>query len=107
MKVLPQHYKIIYKKGTKRAVLEIADFYRTANGKFIFEYRESPAYEFPGFDVSRKRYENNVLWEQILFRVPNHIRNLNKNIPPEELLKKTQGKLATDSFEFLFIENNS
>ena len=88
MKILPQHYKIIYRKGADRVALEIADFYRTENGKFIFEYKENPAYEFPGFDVSHKKYENDVLWEQILFRVPNHIRNIYANIPPEVFKSK-------------------
>lgn len=93
------HYKVIYRNGD-RVPVEIADFYRTNEGNFIFEYRENPRYEFPGFDSTKKKYLNDYLWEQISFRVPNNIRNQNPNIPPEELLKETEGKLVTDHFEF-------
>lgn len=99
------HYKVIYRNGDKIPV-EIADLYRENSGGFVFEYKEQPKYEFPGFDVSTKKYGSDHLWEQISFRVPNNIRNQFPNIPPEELLKETGGKLVTDHFEFQFVDNN-
>ena len=93
----PLHYIVFYRNRDKTP---IADLYKTDDGKFIFEYVENPKYEFPGFDKSRRKYENDHLWEQITFRVPNNIRNQNPGVPVEELLKKTEGKLVTDHFEF-------
>ena len=97
-------YKVIYRNGGKIPA-EIADFYRENSGDFVFEYRDKPKYEFPGFDLSTKRYNSDHLWEQISFRVPNNIRNQFPNVPLEELLKETGGKLVTDHFEFQFIES--
>jgi hypothetical protein len=96
------HYKVIYRNGD-RIPVEIADFYRTSEGNFVFEYVENPKYEFPGFDMSKRKYENDHLWEQITFRIPNNIRNQHPNVLPEELLKETEGKLVTDHFEFQII----
>lgn len=93
------HYKVVYRNGD-RIPIEIADFYKTAENRFVFEYVENPKYEFPGFDVSTRRHESDHLWEQISFRVPNDVRNRNQGIPAEELLKETEGKLVTDHFEF-------
>src|SRR3989344_4678904 len=90
------HYKVIYQNGEKN---HIADLRRTEEGKFLFEYVENPKYEFPGFDVSQSRHENDYLWEQISFRIPNNVRNQHPSIPSEELLKETEGKLVTDHFE--------
>jgi len=95
------HYKVIYRNGDRIAV-EIADFYRTDSGEFVFEYVDNPKYEFPGFDKSKKRYESQQIWEQISFRVPNSVRNQFPDTPLEELLRKTGGKLVTDNFEFQF-----
>lgn len=83
--------------------MEIADFYRTDSGGFVFEYVDEPQYEFPGFDKSTKKYESDQLWEQISFRVPNNMRGQFPGKPLEELLQKTGGKLATDNFEFRLI----
>lgn len=98
------HYKVIYRNGDRISV-EIADFYRTDRGEFVFEYINEPKYEFPGFDKLKKKHESAQLWEQISFRVPNSIRNQFPDIPLEELLRKTGGKLVTDNFEFQFIDN--
>lgn len=95
------HYKVIYRNGD-RIPVEIANFYRI-DDKFVFEYVENPKYEFPGFNVSKKKYENDSLWEQITFRVPNNIRNQHPGEPIEELLKETEGKLITDHFEFQLV----
>lgn len=94
----PLHYIVIYRNGLKTP---IADLYRTEEGTFVFEYVESPKYEFPGFDSSKRRYENENLWEQITFRIPNNIRNIYPGKPAEELLRETEGKLVTDHFEFI------
>mgnify|MGYP001606843554 CR=1 FL=1 len=94
-------YNVIYRNGNKVPV-EIADFYRTDGGRFVFEYVENPEYEFPGFGASERKFESDHLWEQISFRVPNYVRNQFPNFPPEELLQKTGGKLVTDHFEFQF-----
>lgn len=96
------HYKVIYRNGDKVPV-EIADFYRTDSGGFVFEYIDEPKYEFPGFDKSTKKYESDQLWEQVYFRVPNNIRGQFPGVPLEELLQKTGGKLATDNFEFKLV----
>lgn len=96
------HYKVLYRNGDRVAV-EIADFYRTSDGKFVFEYVDNPKYEFPGLEFGKKRYENDHLWEQISFRVPNNIRNQNPSTTPEELLILTEGKLITDHFEFKMV----
>lgn len=96
------HYKVVYRNGDRIAV-EIADFYRTEEGHFIFEYVENPRHEFPGFSVTKKKYENDSLWEQVTFRIPNSLRNLHPDTRPEELLKETDGKLVTDHFEFQLI----
>ena len=93
------HYKVIYRNGDKVPV-EIADFYRTSDGLFLFEYYDEPKYEFSGFDKSQKKYESDHLWEQVSFRVPNNIRAQYPHTPPEEILKETGGKLVTDHFEF-------
>ncbi|MBI2057932.1 MAG: hypothetical protein HYT63_03035 [Candidatus Yanofskybacteria bacterium] len=98
MNTIPLHYKVIYKNGDR---LDIADFRRTVSGNFIFEYKENPKYLFPGFSPNQKKYESNVLWEQIAFRVPNSIRNQFPSVPLEELLAKTSGRLVTDHFEFI------
>ena len=99
---LPLHYKVIYRNGDRVAV-DIADLYRTEEGKFLFEYVQNPKYEFPGFDQSRSRHENDYLWEQISFRIPNNVRNQHPSIPSEELLKETEGKFVTDHFEFQLV----
>lgn len=99
---MPLHYKVIYRNGD-RIPVEIANFYRTEDGKFVFEYCENPRYEFPGFDISKKRHENETLWDQIAFRVPNNIRNEKGGTPQEELLELTEGKLVTDHFEFQLV----
>lgn len=96
------HYKVIYRNGDKIPV-EIADFYRTDSGGFVFEYVDEPKYEFPGFDKSTKKYESDQLWEQVSFRVPNNMRGQFPGVPFEELLQKTGGKLATDNFEFRLV----
>ncbi|MEK9174349.1 MAG: hypothetical protein AAB725_00040 [Patescibacteria group bacterium] len=96
------HYKVIYRNGDKIPV-EIADFYRTDSGGFVFEYVDEPKYEFPGFDKSIKKYESDQLWEQISFRVPNNMRGQFPGTPLEELLQKTGGKLAADNFEFRLV----
>ena len=96
------HYKVIYRNGD-RVPVEIADFYRNADGIFVFEYVDNPKYEFPGFDIEKKKNEGDHLWEQISFRIPNNIRNQHPNTPPEELLSLTEGKLVTDHFEFQLI----
>lgn len=98
------HYKVIYRNGDKVPV-EIANFYRNSDGNFLFEYKDQPKYEFPGFNMSEKTHESNHLWEQISFRVPNNMRNQFPGVPPEELLKETGGKLVTDHFEFQFMGN--
>lgn len=95
------HYIVIYRNGVKT---QIADLYRTDEGKFVFEYVENPAYQFPGFDSSKRKHENDHLWEQITFRIPNNVRNQNPGVPPEELLKETEGKLVTDHFEFQLVD---
>ncbi|GEM_PF-2181337 len=100
------HYKVIYRNGDKVPV-EIADFYRSDSGSFVFEYVAEPKHEFPGFSKSEKKYESNQLWEQISFRIPNNIRGQFPNVPLEELLQKTGGKLATDNFEFRFVNGES
>ncbi len=92
----------MYRNGDRVAV-DIADLYRTEEGRFVFEYVQNPKYEFPGFDQSRSRHENNYLWEQISFRVPNNVRNQYPSMPSEELLKETEGKLVTDHFEFQLV----
>ena len=97
------HYKVFYQNGEKH---HIADLRRTEEGNFLFEYVENPKYEFPGFDVSQRRHENDHLWEQITFRVPNNIRALNPGVQPEELLKETSGKLVTDHFEFQYVDTH-
>lgn len=100
------HYNVIYRNGDRIPVI-IADLYRTSDGNFIFEYCDTPKYEFPGFDVQTKKHESDHLWEQISFRVPNNTRHEFPNTPTEELLKYTEGKLVTDHFEFqLASENN-
>lgn len=102
LKMESLHYKVIYRNGDKIPV-EIADFYRKEDGGFVFEYVDEPKYEFSGFDKSKKRYENSQLWEQISFRISNSIRGQFPNIPLEELLEKTRGKLVTDNFEFQLV----
>lgn len=96
------HYRVIYRNGDRIAI-PIGDFYRTEAGKFVFEYCDDPKHEFPGFDRSQKRYESDVLWNQISFRIPNVIRNQNPKVPPEELILLTEGKLVTDHFEFAMV----
>ncbi len=98
------HYKVIYRNGDNKSPIEIADFWRTNEGKFIFQYYKNPAYEFPGFGLEKKKYESDNLWEHISFRVPNNIRKQNPQKPPEELLVLTKGKLVTDHFEFILID---
>ena len=94
-------YQIIYRNGDK---IPIAEFSRNSESKFIFEYLDNPKYEFPGFDVSTKKHTSDTLWEQIGFRVPNVVRDENPNVPLEELLQKTNGKLITDHFEFHLVK---
>ena len=100
MSITPLHFKVTYRNG---APTEIADFYRDQNGKFIFEYRDNPAYEFPGFVISEKRFESESLWEQISIRIPNLIRSQHPDKTLEELLILTGGKLVTDHFEFNYV----
>ncbi len=103
MSVTPLHFKVIYRNG---APTEIADFYRDQSGKFIFDYRDNPAYEFPGFVTSEKRFESESLWEQISIRIPNLIRDQNPDKALEELLILTGGKLVTDHFEFDYVSKS-
>jgi len=95
----PLAYRVIYRNGD-RIPVHIADFLRTQEGRFLFEYVDNPRYAFPGFDVSLKRFESAHLWEQISFRIPNNLRNQHPSKAPEELLELTEGKLVTDHFEF-------
>lgn len=99
--LLPLHYKIIYRNGDNKAPIEIADFWRTDEGQFIFKYRENPKYEFPGFKLKKSKYESDNLWEHISFRVSNVVRKQNPDRPLEELLALNNGKLVTDHFEFI------
>ncbi len=96
----PIRYQVIYKNGEKTPV---AEFQRTAEGKFVFEYLENSKYEFPGFDKNTKKHTSDTLWEQIAFRVPNEIRYEHPGTPLEELLRNTNGQLVTDHFEFQFL----
>ena len=96
----PLHYKVFYQNGEKH---HIADLRRTEDGLFLFEYVENPKYEFPGFEKTVRQYENDHLWEQITFSVPNNVRALHPGTPPEVLLKETNGKLVTDHFEFQLV----
>ena len=84
----------------------IANLYREADGNFVFEYCENPKYDFPGFDSSVKRHVSEHLWDQISFRVPNSIRNQSPSTPLEDLLQQSEGKLATDHFEFELVNDN-
>jgi len=93
------NYKVIYRNGD-RIPFHIANFSRTAEGSFVFEYVDNPKYSFPGFDPSKRKYENDTLWDQIAFRIPNNIRNQFPSTPSEDLIEKTEGKLVTDHFEF-------
>ncbi|MBI3888684.1 hypothetical protein HY311_02740 [Candidatus Nomurabacteria bacterium] len=96
------HYRVVYKNGIKT---HIADFKRSEYGEFTFEYVvNDPKYEFPGFDISNKKYSSNVLWEQIAFRVPNETRYDHPDVPLEELLRQTNGRLVTDHFEFQILQ---
>jgi hypothetical protein len=97
-------YQVIYKNGEKTPV---AFFEKDAEGKFVFEYINNPKYEFPGFDKTTKSHLSDTLWEQIAFRVPNEIRYDNPNVPLEELLRLTDGKLVTDHFEFHLIPSET
>jgi len=92
-------YKVIYRNGD-RIPVHIADLYRDGSGAFVFEYQDNPKREFPGFEVAKKRYESDRLWEQIAFRVPNSVRNQFPGVAVEELIARTEGKLVTDHFEF-------
>ena len=103
MEFQPLHYKVIYRNGD-RIPVEIADFWRTETGEFVFAYLENAKYEFPGFDKANPIYKSNSLWEQISFRIPVALRTQFPNTPPEELLKNTEGKLVTDHFEFQFTQ---
>lgn len=100
----PLHFKVIYRNGDRIAV-EIADFYRDSNGKYLFVYNENPKYEFPGFELSERRFESTSLWDQIALRVPNTVRDQSPGKPLEELLMETGGKLVTDHFEFIHLED--
>lgn len=102
MSTIPLHFKVIYRNG---GPAEIADFYRNQDGKFIFNYRENPQYEFPGFALSERHFESETLWEQISIRIPNTVRSQYPGTSMEELLKVTQGKLVTDHFEFIYINS--
>src|SRR3989344_1353843 len=93
-------YQVVYRNGDRIAV-PIAIFSRDNIGHFLFEYVENPRYEFPGFEILKKNFSSDILWEQIAFRVPNNIRNQKPGIPLEDLLVFTEGKLVTDHFEFL------
>lgn len=94
------HYKVIYRNGD-RVPIEIADFWKTQEGHFIFQYRDRPEYEFPGFNKEQKEYKSDNLWEQIAFRVSNTVRKQHPTKDPEELLSLSDGKLVTDHFEFV------
>lgn len=96
-------YEVIYNNGEKTPV---AEFQRDAAGKFKFEYLANFKYEFPGFNSDTKVHTSDTLWEQIAFRVPNLVRSENPNIPLEELLKSTKGKLVTDHFEFVLMSED-
>lgn len=91
------YFKIIYRNGTAR---DIAEFVREENGEFVFKYLQNET-EFPGLPLENKEYKSKTLWEPIMFRIPNTLRNQFPATPPEELLEKTFGKLVTDHFEFL------
>ncbi len=95
------NYIVIYRNGVRTP---IANFKRDKNGKFVFEYLDEAPYEFPGFDVNMKKVESETLWEQIAFRIPNIVRKEYPNVPLEELLAQSDGKLITDHFEFLRID---
>lgn len=93
-------YEVIYNNGEKTPV---AKFQRDAAGKFKFEYLEDFKYEFPGFNSNTKVHTSDTLWAQIAFRVPNLVRSENPDIPLEELLQSTEGKLVTDHFAFVLM----
>lgn len=79
---------------------DVAEFIREENGEFVFRYL-TDNFEFPGLPLQNKEYRSQTLWEPISFRIPNTLRNQNPNMPPEELLNLTSGKLVTDHFEFI------
>lgn len=66
---------------------------------------------FPGFEDLEKKYESNLLFVNILTRLPNNTRpdyleilnsyNLEKDSNNFEILKATRGRTFTDSYEFV------
>lgn len=98
------YFDVIYRNGETR---KIAEFKKTPDGIYVFEYVDNPIYEFPGFPNDQKRYQSNILWEQISFRISNITRKQYPNLLPEEVLKITHGKLVTDHFEFIPQERTS
>lgn len=91
------HYKVIYRNGSAR---DIAEFIREEDGEFVFKYLQNET-EFPGLPLENKEYKSQNLWEPIIFRIPNTLRNQYPTKPPEELLEITSGRLVTDHFEFI------
>lgn len=92
------YFDVIYKNG---ATTKVAEFKKTPEGIYIFEYVGNTLYEFPGFPKTQMKYQSNSLWEQISFRVPNAVRNQYPTSTLEEILSYTHGKLVTDHFEFI------
>ncbi|MBI2639015.1 hypothetical protein HYW83_05495 [Candidatus Peregrinibacteria bacterium] len=92
------YYNVVYKNGT---TTRVAEFIKEENGEFIFRYFPESKIEFPGFPLNKNEYRSAVLWEPIIFRIPNTLRNQYSDRSPEEILEITQGKLVTDHFEFV------
>lgn len=92
------HFDVIYKNGE---ATKVAEFKKTQDGVYIFEYVDNTTYEFPGFPKTQKIYQSDTLWEQISFRISNVVRKQYPDLAPEEILSYTHGRLVTDHFEFI------
>ena len=89
------------------------------NSKFIFKYKNPDIEEakidkfdfFPGFENLEETYESSELFPNILTRLPNKTRPdyleilndycLEDSASDWDILKRTKGRLFTDSYEFV------
>jgi len=92
------NFLIVLNVDSKKYV--VGTFHRI-QGKFIFKYIDNPYIIFLNFDIKKKKHTSDVLWQEIVDRVPQKYRLAYPKRPVEEFLSQTGGKIETDNFEFI------
>lgn len=109
---------LIWKEPITRRRFKVGSL-KKINNSYIFNYVNPELDEavnagftyFPGFSDTRKEYKSDILFANILSRLPNSVRpdyleilnsyNLDMDSNELEILEATRGRTLTDNYEFV------